>query len=143
MTYIDTSCLLKLVNMEPETVAVIRAVSVESTVVISALADLEALIQLKALHKAGHFSLPQWRKSETELYLLRNKEPYQYKAAPAGMWEVALRQHRNSGEIHCRALDRLHLAAMEKLGLTRLLTHDATQATAARALGFEVVQPGR
>jgi hypothetical protein len=36
-------------------------------------------------------------------------------------------------------LDRLHLAAMEWLGLARLLTHDHRQAEAARALGFKIV----
>jgi len=40
---------------------------------------------------------------------------------------------------HCGTLDRLHLAAMELLGVSRLLTHDARQAQAARGLGFEVL----
>jgi uncharacterized protein with PIN domain len=44
---------------------------------------------------------------------------------------------------HCRTLDRLHLAAMTELDVARLMTHDAVQAQAARALGFEVVIPGR
>lgn len=43
--------------------------------------------------------------------------------------------------VHCRTLDRLHLATMEALGLRRLLTNDVLQARAARALGFEVRTP--
>jgi hypothetical protein len=49
------------------------------------------------------------------------------------------RQHKIVGQPHCGTLDRLHLAAMELLGISRLLTHDNCQAQAARGLGFEVV----
>jgi len=31
---------------------------------------------------------------------------------------------------------------MEELGVRRLMTHDGTQAEAARELGYEVVTPG-
>jgi predicted nucleic acid-binding protein len=143
MIYIDSSSLLKVVHPEPETLAVIRAISRESEVVVSALADLETLVQLKALYKAGHFGITEWRKFEAQLYLLRNQPPYHYSGVPSAVWNTALRQHRNSGEIHCRTLDRLHLAVMERLDLTRLMTNDSSQAAAARQLGFEVIQPGR
>ena len=36
----------------------------------------------------------------------------------------------------------LHLAAMDELGVRRLLTNDAKQAAAARVLGYEVLHPG-
>jgi hypothetical protein len=39
-------------------------------------------------------------------------------------------------------LDRLHLAAMEVLKVSRLMTHDEGQAKAASEMGFEVVRPG-
>jgi predicted nucleic acid-binding protein len=45
--------------------------------------------------------------------------------------------------VHCRTLDRLHLAAMEELSLRRLMTTDTAQAAGGKALGFEVVSPGR
>ncbi len=54
---------------------------------------------------------------------------------------TALKQHRAAGRIHCRAFDRLHLAAMEELGARRLMTNDKNQAAAAKALGFEVITP--
>jgi hypothetical protein len=41
-----------------------------------------------------------------------------------------------------RTLDRLHLAAMEELGLHRLMTHDGPQAKAAAARGYAVLSPG-
>jgi predicted nucleic acid-binding protein len=37
----------------------------------------------------------------------------------------------------------LHLAAMEELKISRLMTHDERQAKAAVEAGFEVVRPGR
>ena len=58
------------------------------------------------------------------------------------MFDVALRQHRAGGKTHCRTLDRLHLAAMEELNVRRLMTNDASQAAAARAMGLEVLTPG-
>ena len=45
-------------------------------------------------------------------------------------------------KLHCRSLDRLHLAAMEELGIKRLMTHDFRQAEAAREMGIDVVMPG-
>ena len=51
------------------------------------------------------------------------------------------RQQVLSSAVYCRTADRLHLAAMEALGLRRLLTNDEQQATAARALGFGVLLP--
>jgi hypothetical protein len=44
-------------------------------------------------------------------------------------------------EVHCPTLDRLHLAVMRSLDVRRLLTNDAAQARAARALGFAVMVP--
>lgn len=143
MIYIDSSCLVKLIHPEPETTAVIKSVSEEAAVIISTLADLEAMIQLKAFYKAGRLRLSEWRKFEAQLFQLRNEEPFQYKSIPPGIWNAASRQHRNSGNVHCRALDRLHLSAMELLGVTRIMTHDNSQAAAARELGFEVIQPGK
>lgn len=60
---------------------------------------------------------------------------------PPAVWEAAFRQHRNSQDIHCRTLDRLHLAAAELFGATRLMTLDQSQAKAARALNLTVIIP--
>jgi predicted nucleic acid-binding protein len=143
MIYVDSSCLVKLIHPEAETAAVLKSVSEESAAIISTLADLEAMIQLKAFYKAGQLRLSEWRKFEARLYQLRNEDPFQYKSIPPGIWNVAFRQHRGSGDVHCRTLDRLHLSAMELLGVTRIMTYDNSQAAAARELGFEVIQPGK
>jgi predicted nucleic acid-binding protein len=50
---------------------------------------------------------------------------------------------RHPQAAHCRSLDRLHLAAMEELKLTRLITLDEIQGKAAKALHYEVLYPGR
>ena len=59
------------------------------------------------------------------------------------VFQTAQRKERKARRIHCRTLDRLHLAAMEELGLRRLMTNDSAEAAGAKALGFAVVSPGR
>ncbi|HNQ88184.1 MAG TPA: type II toxin-antitoxin system VapC family toxin [Verrucomicrobiota bacterium] len=143
MIYIDTSCLLKLFRPEPLSAAVRSAVAAESTVVVSALAELEAQIQLRAAWKAGDFTRPQWRRLEVLLARLRHQVPFEFRPLGRGLFDTAFRQHRQAGNLHCRTLDRLHLAAMEELDVDRLMTHDRQQASAATAIGFLVVQPGQ
>lgn len=143
MMYIDTSCLLKLLRGEEESELIALAVERESLIIVSGLTELETLVQLKEGYSGGKYSPAMWRKYEAKLHILRNQEPFHFRQLPSSVWETALRQHRNSGKVHYRSLDRLHLATMERLGLARLMTHDESQAAAARDLGFEVVQPGR
>ncbi len=143
MIYIDTSCLCKLLVPEAGSAAVRAAVAAEAEVVVSVLAELETLVHLKAGWTGGSYTKSQWRKLELELGLLRNQPPFAFKLLPAHVFQAALRQHRNSGALHCRSLDRLHLAAMEELKVFRLMTHDEGQTKAALAAGFEIVRPGR
>ena len=143
MIYLDTSCLCKLVRPEPGSAGVRAAIAAEFEVVVSVLAELETLVQLKASWTGGSYTKSQWRRLELELELLRNQPPFEFRPLPARIFQAALRQHRNSGDVHCRSLDRLHLAAMEELNITRLMTHDESQARAALEAGFQVVRPGR
>jgi predicted nucleic acid-binding protein len=143
MIYADTSCLLKVLRPEPLSEAVWSAIDEEASVIVSVLAELETLVQLKADWTGGMLSRNQWRQAETRFGILRNQSPFEFRALPAAVFQTALRQHRNSGGKHCRSLDRLHLAAMEELKVSRLMTHDEGQAKAAREAGFEVVRPGR
>jgi predicted nucleic acid-binding protein len=140
--YIDTSCLLKIFRLEPDSSIVLAAVNREATVVVSVLAELEVSVQLKAEYLAGNLTLANWRRLEARFSVLRHQPQYDFRTLSGSLFQTALRQHRNSGRSHCRTLDRLHLAALEELGLTRLMTHDNRQAKAAVASGFEVVQPG-
>ncbi|MEO7677261.1 MAG: type II toxin-antitoxin system VapC family toxin [Verrucomicrobiota bacterium] len=143
MIYADTSCLLKVLRPEPLSEAVWKAIQDEESVVVSTLVELETLVQLKAAWTGGGLSRNEWRQAETRFGILRNQPPFEFRTLPAAVFQAALRQHRNSGNLHCRSLDRLHLAAMEELKVTRLMTHDAGQAKAAIEAGFEVVRPGR
>jgi len=141
--YLDSSCLLSLLWDELESSAVILAVAREEIVVITALAELETLVQLKAAQLGGEYNLPWRRVLESRLSGFYRQPPYEFRGLSGRLLKTALRQHRNSGRLHCRAFDRLHLAAMEELQVRRLMTHDQAQAAAARAMGFDVVQPGK
>jgi len=143
MIYLDTSCLLKLLREEPESAAVRSAVDAEGEVVVSSLAELETEVQLKAAAKGGDIRLSQWRQYQARLNALRNLDPFHFRHLPAAVFSTALRQHRHPQSAYCRTLDRLHLAAMEELKLTRLMTLDEAQGSAAEALEYEVVFPGR
>jgi uncharacterized protein with PIN domain len=143
LTYIDSSCLVKVFRLEPESSAVLKAIHREAAVTVSALAELEVMVQLKADYLAGDLTRPAWRQLEARFSVLCHQSPYEFRTIPAAVFQTALRQHRNAGDVHCRSLDRLHLAAMEELKLSRLMTHDEVQAKAAIEAGFEVVRPGR
>jgi predicted nucleic acid-binding protein len=143
MIYLDSSCLLKLLREEPESSHVREAVDEERQVIVSSLAELEVEVQLQAAVLAGETRTSQWRHYQARLIAMRNFDPFHFRFLPASVFSTALRQQRHSRSVFCRALDRLHLAAMEELKLTRLMTLDQTQAKVAAALGFEVVLPGR
>jgi predicted nucleic acid-binding protein len=141
VVYLDTSALLKLLWTEPESAAVRGCVAAEDLVVVSTLAELETEVQLKAAWLAGRYRPAAWRRFIVKLAEFRATEPFAFRTLPASLMETARRQQAASGRVHCRTLDRLHLAAMEELEITRLVTYDAPQAVAARALGIEVVVP--
>jgi predicted nucleic acid-binding protein len=143
MIYADTSCLLKVFRPEALSGAVWNAIHQEDSVIVSVLTELETLVQLKAAWTGGSVTRAQWRHMEAQLGILRNQPPFEFRMLPGTVFQIALRQHRNSGDQHCRTLDRLHLAAMEELRVSRLMTHDESQAKAAIEAGFEVVRPGR
>jgi predicted nucleic acid-binding protein len=143
MIYLDTSCLLKLLREEPESAHVRSAVAAEAEVVVSSLTELETEVQLKAAALGGDIRTSQWRQYQVRLTALRNLDPFHFRHLPAAVFSTALRQHRHPQAAYCRSLDRLHLAAMEELKLTRLLTLDQVQGKAAEALDYEVLYPGR
>jgi len=143
MIYLDTSCLLKLLRDEPESAQVRNVVNAEDEVVVSSLTELEAEVQLKAAAAGGEIRTSQWRQYQAKLTGMRNFDPFHFRHLPAAVFQTALRQHRHPQAAYCRSLDRLHLAAMEELKQTRLMTLDEAQAEAAETLGYEVVRPGR
>jgi predicted nucleic acid-binding protein len=141
VVYLDSSSLLKLLWPEAESQAVRSRVAGEDAVVVSTLAELEAEVQLKAAWLAGRYREAAWRRFVGKLAEFREMEPFRFRRLGTTLFETALRQRRAEGRMHCRTLDRLHLAAMEELGIRRLMTNDASQADIARAMGFEIVTP--
>ena len=115
MTYLDTSCLLKLLRDEPESADVRTAVQAEDEVVVSSLTELETEVQLKAAALGGEMRTSQWRQYQAKLVAMRNFDPFHFRHLPAAVFQTALRQHRHPQAAYCRSLDRLHLAAMEEL----------------------------
>ena len=142
MIYLDTTCLLKLLREEPESLHVRDAVDSEDVVIVSSLTELETEVQLKSAAVGGEIRRSQWRQYQARLVGMRNFDPFHFRHLPAAVFQTALRQHRQPDAAYCRSLDRLHLAAMEELNQTRLMTLDETQAAAAEALGHKVVRPG-
>ena len=142
MIYLDGSCLLKLLLIEPESEAVREAVALEDDVVVSALTELETTVQLRAGRLGAAFRERRYRAYLGQLEAFRQLDPFRFVPLPGEVLRTALRQHQSGRQPHCRSLDRLHLAAMEELGLRRLMTNDAAQATGAQGLGFEVLRPG-
>jgi hypothetical protein len=104
---------------------------------------LETAVQLRAAWRGGEYREPRYRAYRGRLKAFRETDPFRFRSLTGALFQTALRQDRAARRIHCRTLDRLHLAAMEELGLRRLMTSDAAQAVAAKVLGFEVVSPGR
>ena len=140
--YLDTSCLLKLFFPERESARVAALVAAEERVVISTLAHLELRVQVQGRVAGG--TLPA--RSATALMAVIDRtlgqSPYEIAETPSNVFAIAAGQIASFGlSVHCRTLDRLHLATMEALGLRRLLTNDETQARAAAARGFEVLRP--
>jgi predicted nucleic acid-binding protein len=140
--YLDTSCLLKLFFPEPESARTAALVARERRVVVSSLARLEAIVQIQARAAGG--MLP--RRAVTGLLrvidAMLERAPYDVVTTPGGIDRVAEQQVLPiTRSVHCRTLDRLHLATMQMLGLRRILTNDDTQARAAVALGFDVLSP--
>jgi predicted nucleic acid-binding protein len=141
MIYLDSSSLLKLFLEDRFTDAVDMAISNEKMVIVSLLTELETSVQIRAQRLGGAIKQSQYLLSVERLSRMITIRPFESKVIPARAFRTAFRQHQSSG-VHCRSLDRLHLGAMEELGIERLMTHDLRQAAAAQELGYEVTSPG-
>ena len=140
--YIDTSCLLKLLWPEPETARTEALVDAEELVVVSDLARLEMLVQVRARRAAGLLTRRGDARLVRQLDALIATPPFELRACAPGLIEDARVQVAAAlPRAHCRTLDRLHLAAMAGMGLSRLLTNDDDQARAARVLNVRVLLP--
>lgn len=140
MTYIDSSSLLKIFWEEPESEVIGETVAGEQHVVISSLTELETEVQFRARWLAGAINKRRYYAYRAKLASFRDIAPFEFHELTSTVFRRAIDQHV-SAKLHCRSLDRLHLAAMDELGCRRLLTNDSKQAAAARSLGYDVVSP--
>ena len=138
MDYADTSALLKLVLPELESPSIQSYVANAERVLISSLAVLEMRTQIRAFHLGGSLSRQQYRRIERYIAQMLQVEPFRFQELSGSVFQTALEQLATVPDLHCRTLDRLHLAAMRELEATVLVTFDQRQANAARALGFQV-----
>jgi len=141
MIYADTSSFLKLLLPEIHSAEVMDFVLGEDEVVVSEITELETVVQLKALRLGGLLRASVLKKTRAQMNEFFHLAPFRRVSVSGQLFAMALAQHEASG-IHCRSLDRLHLAAMAEMGIKRLMTHDARQAEAAKELGYQVVSPG-
>ncbi len=139
--YIDSSSVLKMLWNEPESRDVREAVAREHAVVVAPLTELEVSVQLRAKRFAGALTKRRYDSYAAQLQSFKSLAPFEFLDLPGTVFRLAVEQHL-AAAVHCRSLDRLHLACMSELGLRRLMTNDAKQAAAARAMKLQVVSPG-
>ncbi|HIM30728.1 MAG TPA: PIN domain-containing protein [Planctomycetes bacterium] len=141
MIYIDTSSLLKLLFNEHESGAVRQAIAAEREVRVSSLTRLEAQVQLKAGCLGGDYGKTKYRAYLKQLEAFGDMDPFHFVSLSGGVFETAMQQDSGSPKDHLRTLDRLHLAALGELGISRLMTNDSRQAESALSAGYEAVVP--
>lgn len=132
---------MKLFIVDEHLRDVTLAIYREAAVVVSPLTELEAFVQLKGFHLGGGMGAARYARTLNRLADTFTNNPFVKRPLVNRIFSVAIAQHEESS-VHCRSLDRLHLAAMQELRVRRLMTHDVRQAEAAREMGFEVVMPG-
>jgi predicted nucleic acid-binding protein len=141
MLYMDSSSFLKLFLHEAESAAVHEAVESEDAIVISMLTQLETETQLRAALLGGRLTKYRYRKVFADYEEAVTMSPFLLRALPGSVFTTAVRIHRDHPELHCRSLDRLQIAAMNELGIKRLMCHDTRLCAVATALGCDVLRP--
>lgn len=126
-TYLDSSALVKLVNVEPESETLREFLAGRSRQMSCSLARVEVV---RAAARRGAEFVARAREVIESLELIRLDDELLDRAAE--LQPVTL-----------RSLDAIHLAAAQTLGaaLSEVITYDQRMATAARGLGLQVVAP--
>lgn len=127
-TYLDSSAIVKLAVLEPESAALRRYLRRKRPLVTSGLARTEVA---RALLPFGPAALARGDDAMNRLDVVR----------------VSDRLLRSAGAllpIELRSLDAIHLVTAAALGdsLARVCTYDERMARAAAGLGMTVVAPG-
>src|SRR5207245_8862085 len=79
VSYLDASCLLKLLLEEPESEAVRMAVAGESEVIVSALTELETAVRLRAGWLGGEYRERRYRAYVGRLNVFRDTDPFRFR----------------------------------------------------------------
>jgi len=126
-TYIDSSAIVKLAVVEPESKALRRYLVRRQPLVSSALARTEVA---RALMPSGPVAVARGEHVLRRIQLLRVNDRV---LVEAGRMEPA----------ELRPLDAIHLASAGQLGsaVKRIVTYDERMADAARASGWSVASP--
>jgi predicted nucleic acid-binding protein len=126
-TYVDSSALVKLAVLEPESAALRRYLGRRRPLVSSALARTELV---RALLPLGSVAVRRGREVLARVDLLRINDRV---LDAAGRLEPA----------ELRSLDAIHLASAAQLGsdLRGFVTYDERLAIAAKDQGFRVIRP--
>jgi predicted nucleic acid-binding protein len=126
-TYLDSSAIVKLVVREPESLALRRFLRRRHPLVSTALARTEVL---RALLPAGDEAVTRGRAVLQRIDLVRVNDRILNAAGVLRPPEL-------------RSLDAIHLATAQALGdeLSALITYDDLMITAAKQLGYKIVQP--
>jgi predicted nucleic acid-binding protein len=126
-TYVDSSALVKLAVLEPESAALRRYLRRRRPLVSSALARTEVL---RALLPLGPDAIERGRAVLATVDLVRVNDRV---LEAAGTLRPAT----------VRSLDAIHIATAHQMGvdLSRVVTYDERMAAGARTLGFSVISP--
>ena len=126
-TYLDSSAIVKLAVREPESLALRRYLRRREPVVSSALARTEVS---RALLPAGDEAVTRGHGVLQRIDLVRVNDRILNAAGLLRPTEL-------------RSLDAIHLATAQELGdeLRALVTYDDRMASAAKQLGYRIVQP--
>jgi predicted nucleic acid-binding protein len=128
LVYLDTSAFVKLVIAEPETAALVRALTPETLLVASEILEVEALRATRRARGADGATIA--RTQLTGIRLLPLTDQIRRRACelePATL----------------RSLDAIHIATALDLGerLSRVYAYDVRMATAASEAGLRVCAP--
>ena len=126
-TYVDSSALVKLAVLEPESAALRRYLRRRRPLVSSALARTEVL---RALLPLGRDAIERGRAVLATVDLVRVNDRV---LEAAGTLRPAT----------VRSLDAIHIATAQQMGvdLSRVVTYDERMTAGARTLGLSVISP--
>ncbi|PWU12483.1 MAG: PIN domain protein [Verrucomicrobia bacterium] len=140
MTYLDTSCLVKLYYPEPDSARVAGLVA-GKTICYTQLHELEFqnALQLKVFLKGATPSQIAAANGLIQTDLLSG-----VLVAPAENWEEILAEavklsQNHTSRLGCRSIDILHCAAAAVVGAAEFMTGDTRQRQLAQAIGLNLI----